>query len=51
MGMPGPSVAELAYLGAVALGIFVDLGHGNVGVEFVPVFLYKDKAKRGGVLM
>lgn len=46
----GLSAAEPTYLGAVSLGVFVYLGHGDVGVEFIPVFLYKDRTKRGGIL-
>lgn len=46
----GLSAAEPTYLGAVSLGVFVYLSHGDVGVEFIPVFLYKDRTKRGGIL-
>lgn len=46
----GLSAAEPTHLGAISLGVFVYLSHGDVGVEFVPVFLYKDRTKRGGIL-
>lgn len=35
----GLSTAKLAYLGAISLGIFVYLSHGDVCVELIPVFL------------
>lgn len=46
----GLSAAEPTYLGAISLGVFVYLSHGDIGVEFVPVFLYKDRTKREGIL-
>lgn len=35
----GPRAAKATHLGAVSLGVFVYLSHGDVGVEFIPVFL------------
>lgn len=41
-----PCDVKPTHLGTVSLGIFVYLSHGNVGVEFISVFLYKDRKER-----